>query len=108
LLVAFLTACSTGDSVDIGPDRPADLVVCLDPNLAREEARTFREERFRGGEFGDVPIEDYAAQGGDSFTLNWASNASAEQRAQLAETLRRQPEVVSVTQNSTVIDVCRS
>ena len=74
LLGVVVTACSSGDSVDLGPDSQADVVVCLNPGLTRDEARVFRETRLRGGLLRDAPIADYTAQGGDSVTLNWESS----------------------------------
>lgn len=100
-------ACSKGDRVSIGPDRPADVVVCLDPSLTRDEARDFRQDRFLAGEFGNPSIENYAAQGKDSITFDWGDAADVERNDLLSE-LRTQPEVVVIAEDSTVVDECRS
>ena len=108
LLGVVATSCSSGDSVDLGPDSQADVVVCLDPGLTKDEARVFRESALRGSLLQGAPVADYTAQGADAVTLNWESGATQEERAALESRLRLQPEVASVAENTTVIDECRS
>lgn len=108
VFLAQAAACSTGDRVSIGPDQPAGVVVCLDPSLTRDETRVFRQERFLAGEFGNPPIENYAAQGGDSLNFDGGSDATEAERRAMLSKLRSRPEVTSVAEGSTVVDECRS
>ena len=108
-LVGPLSAAfSTGRSVDLGPDSPADVIVCLDPSLTRDEFRDFAQNRFLAGHFGSPEIDDYTAQGKDALTFNWRSEATEGDRNGLLSELRGQPEVTVVAEDSTVVDACRS
>ena len=106
LAATAMFACSSDDGLSVGPDREADVVVCLDEALSRDEAGAFGR-RVLAGDFGEPPITAYTAQSSDAFTVNWHSSATSEAQREFIETLRRQSEVVMVVEDSSVNAECR-